>query len=648
MHIAEAQGKVSQTTLHPGTPGSVHTIFRSQARKTPSVTALLTCERALTYAELDRASDACAAVLLAHGAGPGRRVGILLRRSPEAVIAMLGILKTGAAFVPFDPDYPPATQAAMALECELVAMLVVGDDPLRSARRVPFWTAPTLSLDLLPDWQRMPLSYDPTPADPEAPAYVMYTSGSSGQPKGVAVPHRGVLRLVVDADYVELGPDQVILQLAPLGFDACIFEIFAALLNGATLAIYTAQHVSLDGIADAIGRFGVTTLWLTAGLFHLMVDQRPEALRGLRQLLAGGDALSPVHVRRMLRQAPSCRLINGYGPTENTTFTCCHTVPADWDGLGTVPIGRAINGGTVHVLDDDLLPVPDGEVGELCTAGAGVALGYLNRPMQTERHFVPDPSGASGALLYRTGDLVRRGTDGVIEFVGRTDRQIKVNGKRIEPEGIETLLRAADGVRDAVVILHEAGATVRILAFAVAEQRPGLDDALGRHLATSLPAWTCPSVIIVLDALPLTVNGKIDRDALLKVERTTTPPARKAVSLEKHLEHDLARIWAKVLGVAQVDRRRNFSDLGGTSLQMIEIQAVILRELDHDVPITDLFTHPTVIALADHVISLQAPRPNAAPMSQARERARRQGEALRRVSSRMNMPMRAHFLKDGS
>ena len=647
MHIAEAQGEVSQTILHPRTHGSVHTAFRSQARKTPSVTALLTGERALTYAELDRASDACAAMLLAHGAGPDRRVGILSRRSPEAVIAILGILKTGAAFVSFDPDYPPATQAAMGQECDLVAMLVDGDDALPSARRVPVWTVPTLRLDLLPDLQPTPPCCDPLPADPEAPACVMYTSGSSGQPKGVVIPHRGILRLVIDADYVELGPDQVILQLAPLGFDACIFEIFAALLNGATLAIYTPPHVSPDGIADAIDRFGVTTLWLTAGLFHLMVDLRPEALRTLRQLLAGGDALSPVHVRRMLRQAPGCRLVNGYGPTENTTFTCCHTIPADWDGPGSVPIGKPINGGTVHVLDDDLRPVPDGEVGELCAAGAGVALGYLNRPAQTKRYFMPDPAGAPGALLYCTGDLVRRAADGVIEFVGRTDRQIKINGKRIEPDGIETLLRAADGVRDAVVILHETGAAVRILAFAAAEQRPGLEDALRRHLSAFLPAWSCPSVLIVLDAFPLTVNGKIDRDALLTVERIARLPAKSAAGPGKHLENELARIWARVMGVAQVDRSRNFSDLGGTSLQMIEIQGAILRELDQNITITELFTYTTVAALADHVVGVQAPRPDAAPMSRTLERARRQGEALRRLSSRTSLPMRAHVPKDG-
>ncbi len=647
MPTAGTKGETVQTTLHSA-HGGVPAAFREQAGKTPLATALLTRERTLTYAELDHASDACAAILLANGVGPGRRVGILLRRSAEAVIAMLGILKTGAAFVSFDPDYPSATRAAMALECELAAMLVDRGHPLQPAREAPFWTAATLSLDLLVDRRQTAAQLEPIAADPEAAACIMYTSGSSGQPKGVIIPHRAILRLVVDADYVDLGPDQVILQLAPLGFDACIFEIFAALLNGGTLAIHTEQQVSLDGIANAITDFGVTTLWLTAGLFNLMVDQRPEALRGLRQLLAGGEALSPVHVRRMLRQAPDCRLINGYGPTENTTFTCCHTVPSNWDGMGRVPIGKPINGTTVHVMNDDLLPVADGEVGELCAAGAGLALGYLNRPAQTAQRFVAAPSETPGLLMYRTGDLVRRRPDGALEFVGRTDRQVKSNGKRIEPDGIEAILRAADGVRDAVVIVQEAGPAMRIVAFAVADRRPGLEEALRRHLAASLPAWTCPSLIIVLDALPLTLNGKIDHPALLAATRIATFPRVPDAGAESGLQQDLARVLASILGVAQVDRHRNFSDLGVTSLQLIQLQATIRHELDHDVAITDLFAQTTIVALADHLVQLRTRHPGVVPLAEVHERAGRQGEARRRLS-RMRMPMQAHHhQKDGS
>ncbi len=614
-------------------PRSIQAAFRNQVLRSPSAIALRTRERALSYAELDGMSDTCAAALRSVGAGPGRHVGMLLPRSPEAVISMLGILKTGAAFVSFDTAYPPATLAAMVLECAPVALLADWQHPSHVPDLVSFGDAPILDLTSLLTRKKPESNGHLIHDDPEMPAYVMYTSGSTGQPKGVVVPHRGVLRLVVDADYVSLGPDEVILQLAPLGFDACIFEIFAALLTGGTLAVDTAQPVSLDGIADAISSFGVTTLWLTAGLFHLMVDQRPDALRGLRQLLAGGDVLSPAHVRRMLQLAPACRLINGYGPTENTVFTCCYTVPCDWKEGDGVAIGLPINGSVVHILDDDLLPVADGEPGELCTSGQGVALGYLNRAEQTAHRFVDDRDGASEARMYRTGDLARRRSDGIIEFVGRVDRQVKINGKRVEPEGIETALRSAAGVCDCIVVLGREGAAKAILAFVVAVMRPGLEGELARHVATLLPSWMCPSRIIVLDALPLTPNGKVDRRALVRMVPVEAP----AQMARSELEQDLARIWAQVLRLSELDRNRNFADLGGTSLQMMALQDALARELGRNVPMLELFAHPTVSTLAAYLAGSKIGLPKA----DTRERAERQGDALRRLSSRMKLPVPA-------
>ena len=276
------------------------------------------------------------------------------------------------------------------------------------------------------------------------------------------IPHRGIVRLVSDCNFVNLGPEEVILHLAPLSFDASTFELWGALLNGGKLAIVPAPHPSLDDIAEAIRVNGVTTLWLTAGLFHLMVESRLDGLQPLRQLIVGGDVLSPPHVAKALKALPSCRIVNGYGPTENTTFTCCYTIPQSPPPSGPIPIGSAIQGTTVYVLDADRRPVPVGEEGELYAGGAGVALGYLNQPELTAEKFVEDPfAPRTGARLYRTGDRVRQRPDGTIEFLGRVDRQIKLNGKRIELDAIEAHLRAEETVQDAAVIpvsIPQAGA----------------------------------------------------------------------------------------------------------------------------------------------------------------------------------------------
>src|ERR1700722_12021247 len=439
---------------------TIHATFSARSAPLLERIALDSGDRSLTFAELDERSTRIAGYLQRHGVRRGDRVGLFSQRSLEAVAALLGILKAGAAYVPFDPAYPAKLLRFMYDDCTPALMLV--ESSLLASGTLPFWTGPSHDLRDVAQRAETPQAAAPLPeTGPDDLAYVMYTSGSTGHPKGVLIPHRGVVRLVVENSFASMGPDEVHLSLAPLAFDASTFEIWGALLNGAKLAVLTAPYPSLDDVAHAISRFGVTTLWLTAGLFHLMVDHRLTGLAPLRQLIAGGDVLSPSHIAKAQAALPGCQLINGYGPTENTTFTCCYAIPRELPP-GPIPIGTPIAHTTVYILDDTGRPVMDAQEGELYAGGEGLALGYLNRDELTAERFIANPFDPSGSTrLYRTGDRVRRRTDGNIEFLGRVDRQVKINGKRVELDEIEACLRRSGLVADAAVTSSAAGGATR-------------------------------------------------------------------------------------------------------------------------------------------------------------------------------------------
>jgi amino acid adenylation domain-containing protein len=445
-------------------------------------------------------------------------------------------------------------------------------------------------------------------------AYVMYTSGSTGEPKGVAVTHRNIVRLVRGAGYAAMGPEQTWLQLAPLSFDAATLEIWAPLLNGGRLVLFPGRRVGLDELEKAIARYGVTSLWLTAGLFHQIVDDRLEALRPLRQLLAGGDVVSPVHARRVLEALPGLTLINGYGPTENTTFTCCHRMtdprPIDW----TVPIGRPVANTRVYVLDAGMQPVPPGVAGELYAGGEGVARGYWGRPELTAERFVPDPfAEAPGGRLYRTGDRVRWMISGEADrelvFLGRCgeDGQVKIRGFRIEAGEVEAALLAHPAVRQAAVLARVAAGGRELVACIVRSEtaEPVAPAELQQFLRSRLPEPMVPVAWIFTTALPLTVNGKVDRRALAGLAGLDDEKraAAQYIAPRTPLEEHLVEAVAATLGLerGRVGVLDNFFDLGGHSLLAMRLLAELRLCRRLEVPLQLLFDAVHLADLADRI-----------------------------------------------
>ena len=440
--------------------------FERQAALAPAATAVIFGAESLTYAELNRRANQLAWHLRARGVGPDVLVGLCVERSLELIVGLVAILKAGGAYVPLDPQYPADRLAFMLADTQVPVLLTQE----RLVPALPPSGAAIVRLDS--DWPEIAASPETNPdteVTAEHLAYVTYTSGSTGVPKGVEVRQRGVLRLVYGVDYVQLSPAERLLQLAPVTFDASTFEVWGALLHGGTCVVYPDRVPTPSELGDVLRAQGVTTMWLTSSLFNVIIDEAPEALAGLRQLLIGGEALSLQHVRRAQERLPHTQIINGYGPTESTTFACCYPIPPVGPAWSSVPIGGPISNTETYVLDPRLNPVPIGVPGELYIGGAGLARGYLRRPDVTADRFIPDPfSARRGDRLYRTGDLVRFLADGRIEFIGRNDDQVKIRGFRVELGEIESVLTAHPAVAQAVVLDREGAAgEKRLVAYVV-------------------------------------------------------------------------------------------------------------------------------------------------------------------------------------
>ncbi len=565
----------------------VHALFEAQARRTPDAIALVDGDVSLTYAELDARANHLAHHLLTLGVQAGERVAILIPRALELVVAELAVLRAGAAYVPIDPTFPAERIRFMVADSG--ARLVLA----RSGDVLPELAAERIDVDAAPE---APAGTLPEAAGGNAAAYVMYTSGSTGEPKGVVVPHRAIVRLVINNGYAEFGAEDRVAFAANPAFDASTMEVWAPLLNGGRIVIIP-QDVLLEParFAAALREQGVDVLWMTVGLFNRYVDALQDVLPGLRYLIVGGDALDPRVIARVVEQHKPRHLLNGYGPTETTTFAITHDITEVPEGVRGIPLGRPISNTRIYLLDNHLQPVPTGAAGEVYIGGAGVALGYLNQPALTEERFVEDVFG--GGRMYRTGDVARWLPDGTVEFLGRNDGQVKVRGFRIELGEIEARLAEHAQIREAVVIVREdEPGEKRLVAYCAGSG--GVDaEALRAHLAAKLPEYMVPAAYVWLETLPLTSNGKVDRRAL-PAPHADAFATREYEAPAGETEEVLAGIWSEVLGVERVGRRDHFFALGGHSLLAVQLISRVRQALGVEVALGELFARPTLADFA--------------------------------------------------
>lgn len=585
-HIAPASGSHDD----PGAAGpqTVTEVFRGVATKHPDKIAVRFGELVMTYAELDQRSDALAAMLADLGVRPGQLVGISSRRSLSLVVAVLGVMKAGAGYAPFDVSLPEERLRFMARDTGISVLL--GDCPPAAQEGVR----------IIP-WSEFPQGPAEAPAveiTGEAIAYVMFTSGTTGMPKGVVLPHRSIVRMLCDTDWLEMSEQTVTLHSSAFAFDTSIIDLFASLLHGGTLVVPPDGTLSISQLADAIQSHGVNTLWLTSGLFHAVADVRPQTFASVKQVIVGGDVVSPAHVGRVMAACPGVTVINGYGPTESNV-TNAHKVTQDDLASGMpLPIGRAVPGTQIYILDENLNPVPDGVIGELCIAGRGLALGYWNRPELTAEKFVTAPWDPT-LKLYRSGDLSLNPGDGVLRFFGRADTQVKIRGFRVELTEIEQALDAHPAIRQSVATATvPQGQSDKVLAvYFVAHGAAPEAAELRGFLSARLPDFAIPTFFVAMDEIPLNANGKPDRRALPAL-RSQGAGEGGDTTLRGDTETQLAEIWTGILGAEVTSADANFFQMGGHSLLAVRLFDRIRLQFGHDLPISTLFRNQTVRELA--------------------------------------------------
>ncbi len=561
--------------------------FRSVAARQPDALALVDGRDEITYEELDKRSDAVAARLIASGAQPGSFIGVHLPRSHNFVTAVIGVLKSGCAYLPMDHAAPTARTETILRDATVSIVLV--EDEADVANRIH--GVAYLSVGAAATTETPPA----LTTGSDAPAYIMYTSGTTGTPKGTLVSHRAVASLAVNPDYVDIGAEDRIAHISNVAFDAATFEIWGALLNGACLVVAQDEQILNPGLLERLLKdHHVSTVFLTTALFNIHAAARPSMFATVQQVLFGGEVADSAIVSRVLAASPPKRLINVYGPTECTTFSTAFELPLAWPEQRPVPIGRPIAGRQAYILDSNQQPVPVGVTGDLYIAGEGVALGYLNQPQLTIQRFLDCPFD-TGSVMYRTGDRCRWNHDGVIEYTSRGDRQIKLSGYRIEPGDIEATLLQAPDVSKALVSLETVGDGHQVLTARISST-PGQQadgPTVQRFLEERLPSYMLPRRIVI-ESGRITANGKLE----LTKSAALDLPARTPAMRQTPTERTLALLWSELLGTQDIAVDDNFFALGGHSLLLVRLKARVDETFDADVPLAAMFSSPTVAGMA--------------------------------------------------
>ncbi len=570
----------------------VHELFEVQAERHPDNCAVVFENQHLTYRELNQRANRLAHRLTELGVGPDVVVGICAERSVEMIVGLLGILKAGGAYLPLDPKYPEKQLGFIVRDCEVRFVVTSGADGARILRDgimlVPVDDSESTNGNI----------GNPSVAvRPSNLAYVMYTSGSTGDPKGIEIEHRSIVRLLFGTDYFDLDETKAMLQFGPFTFDAATLEIWGALLHGGKCVLYPNKAPSVKELGELLSAQGVTTAVLTASWFNMTIDEDPQALAGLQQVAPCGEALSVPHIRRAKELLPNVELINGYGPTETTTFACCYKIRDLPSPLATsIPIGRPIANTECYILDQNLQPVPVGIKGELHIGGAGLARGYRNRPDLTKESFIRNPfSDDPESRLYKTGDVARFLPDGTIDYMGRRDDQVKVRGFRIELGQVETILRQHPKVQDAACTVVEEANNKFLVAYLVSRNGSDASSSEMREYAqTMLPPYMIPEKYVTLDAIPLGRNGKVDRHSLPMPDVVPTASPRVPAAPQDDVEKELVRLWEKLFSRESVGCDDNFFSLGGNSLLAAKLVVRVEKTFGKRLSLASIVAAPTI------------------------------------------------------